>query len=254
MAILSSSEIIRRFELCEIFKDATIERRECPYFFDKEAMKKSYIPKAYPLPRQATDLVFSSGMVRFGSQIFSTICPHCRKCLPYRVIVNKFRLTKSLKRVIRKNIKAGTRIEIGPIKYYERIYQIYKNFIKARYGNRFLFSENEFLRIFYTSPFQYTLQTRVYNNNNEIIGCGFLDIGVESLSSFYFFYEPAYSYLSLGTLSIITELNYAKYMKFKYYYLGYLIEGLSSMEYKRRFMPGEIYDPDKGEWITYTAQ
>ncbi len=83
----------------------------------------------------------------------------------------------------------------------------------------------------------------------DLVAVGFLDRSSEALSSVYFFYRSDYSHLSLGTLSVIREIEYARILKLRYYYLGYYISENSRMAYKNSFFPNEKFSWDDYSWI-----
>lgn len=47
-----------------------------------------------------------------------------------------------------------------------------------------------------------------------------VDVLPDYISSCYFFYDPEYANLSLGTFSILTEIELARIMRRSYYILG----------------------------------
>jgi len=74
-------------------------------------------------------------------------------------------------------------------------------------------------------------------------------MGADSLSSVYFFFDPDYSKLGIGTFSILKEIEHARSLDLPYYYLGYYVPGCDSMEYKDSFRPREHYDWEEKRWI-----
>ena len=61
--------------------------------------------------------------------------------------------------------------------------------------------------------------------------------------------HPEYNYLSLGIFGVIKEIEYAKSLNLKYYYLGYYIENNQKMSYKNKFIPHNFFDWKKNKWI-----
>jgi leucyl-tRNA---protein transferase len=47
--------------------------------------------------------------------------------------------------------------------------------------------------------------------------------------------------MSLGTFSVLKQIEFALKNRIKYFYLGYYIADNSSLVYKARFRPNEIY-------------
>ena len=72
------------------------------------------------------------------------------------------------------------------------------------------------------------------------------DFEKDSLSSVYHYFDPDEGRRSLGTFSILAEIELCKRQNRSHYYLGYWIQGCASMEYKGQFGPHEtLYE---GEW------
>ena len=98
-------------------------------------------------------------------------------------------------------------------------------------------------------PKKYGTYNFIHKIDNKIIAVGVWDILPTSLSSVYLYYDPDYSFLDLGTLSAIKEIEYIKKFhdlidnKFKYYVMGFYIDNCVKMRYKGEFHPTEILDP-----------
>lgn len=89
--------------------------------------------------------------------------------------------------------------------------------------------------------------------DGEMIAVGVIDILPLCLSSVYFFYDPDYSDLVLGTygsmkeLQLVRELN--KYVpSLQYYYMGYYIHTCPKMRYKARISPSYLLCPETYTW------
>jgi arginine-tRNA-protein transferase len=64
------------------------------------------------------------------------------------------------------------------------------------------------------------------------------------------YFDPEFGKLSPGTLSIIREIGLCLEFQLPYYYLGYLVSGSKTMNYKSRFRPYEVLTaPGKWEMI-----
>ena len=63
------------------------------------------------------------------------------------------------------------------------------------------------------------------------------------LSSVYLFYDPDFSFLSLGVYSALREIEYTRDHGFSHYVLGLYVETCPKMQYKRQFEPSEILLP-----------
>ncbi|CAK9828360.1 Arginyl-tRNA--protein transferase 1 [Anthophora retusa] len=90
--------------------------------------------------------------------------------------------------------------------------------------------------------------------DNELIAVGVIDILPSCISSVYFFYDPAYSHLSLGTFSSLREVyltrQFNKIAKdLKYYYMGFYIHTCPKMRYKARMKPSKLLCPETYAWF-----
>ena len=85
-----------------------------------------------------------------------------------------------------------------------------------------------------------------YTVDGRIIGVGYVDALADAsphgghaaeggLSAIYFFYDPQERQRSLGTYNVLCVIDEAKRRGLPYAYLGYYVEGSSSMSYKTRF-------------------
>jgi len=86
------------------------------------------------------------------------------------------------------------------------------------------------------------------------VGVALADITPTSLSSVYFFHDPAWRPRAPGVFSVFQQLAYAQRHGLRYHYLGYWIAGCPSMAYKAQYRPHELlvwYPPDEvePEWV-----
>jgi arginine-tRNA-protein transferase len=86
-----------------------------------------------------------------------------------------------------------------------------------------------------------------YSRGEELIGVAVTDRGKAALSAVYCYYDPAYSKLSIGTYSILKQLELCRRLGLKWLYLGLYIEESEVMAYKARFVPHEQLVA--GRWV-----
>lgn len=199
---------------------------------------------ATDLDRYELDRLLTTGWRKFGYYFFRPNCGACKKCTPLRISVKNFLPTKSQRRILNKNKEI--QVEFNPLNYSERIFEIYKDHSLNRFG-KCDSDKKDFMGSFYTKSCP-TFQS-MYYLNQTLIGVGFIDITHNALSSIYFIFDTKYSRFNLGTFSILKEINHAVTLDLDYYYLGYYIKECSSMAYKGRFFPYEIYNWDKKKWL-----
>lgn len=200
--------------------------------------------------RIATDISFNeeiydeltvNGFRRVENWMYRPVCDNCSACKSYRVIIEKFELTKSLKR-INKNLN-HINLKIVPNSTNSEHFDLFRKYQLSRHssGSMANMDENEFVSMIKTSPIETSLM-EFRDVSHNLIGVILLDINNNNLSAVYSFFEPKLSKFGLGNFMIIQCLLYGKKYKYKYLYLGYYISEISSMSYKIRFKPGQILE------------
>lgn len=90
-------------------------------------------------------------------------------------------------------------------------------------------------------------------SGERLLAASYLARGEDSVASLYGIFEPEESRRSLGTLTMLLELAYARQHGFTFYYPGYALLAPSPMDYKKRFHGLERFDHQLG-WQTYPRQ
>lgn len=88
-----------------------------------------------------------------------------------------------------------------------------------------LFGEKEGINIFNTKCIS------VYNHD-RLIAAGYFDIGDKAAASILHFFDPDYRRYSLGKFLMLLTIDYLKENHYEFYYPGYLVQGVSKMNYK----------------------
>ena len=212
----------------------------CPYLEGREKQLEFF--GATEVSAAELSRLLAEGWRKFGPCYFKPACPGCRLCIPLRIPVAEFTPSRSQRRVLRKG--SHLKVQFGPLRLSERIYQIYRDHSRQRFDQD---SDLEgFLQSFYL-PSCPCLQEEIYLDE-ELIGVGFLDLGEDCLSSVYFCFDPDYGHLNPGIFSALQEIEYARRNNLAYYYLGYYVPGSPRMAYKDRFLPREYYDWECRIW------
>ena len=217
----------------------------CPYLPDRKKQIRYFL--ASELNESDISLLLAKGWRKFGVYFFQPSCPDCSECIPVRVLCDEFKPSKSQRRNLKKN--SNIDIVFAPLKYSERAFEIYKDHSSQRFSQDC--NLEEFISGFF-SPSVPSLQSEYYLNG-ELIGLGFLDKGEDCLSSVYFIYDTKFSYLGLGTFSILKEIEHTQMLGLKYYCLGYYVKECQKMAYKNNFRPREHYNWLEDKWeVTQT--
>ncbi|CAH1276127.1 unnamed protein product [Diabrotica balteata] len=90
--------------------------------------------------------------------------------------------------------------------------------------------------------------------NEKLIAVGVIDILPKGVSSVYFFYDPDYASLTLGTYGSLREVELTRKIQkslpeFSYYYMGFYIHSCPKMRYKGKLTPSYLVCPETYTWI-----
>ncbi|KAM6185938.1 arginyl-tRNA--protein transferase 1 isoform 3-T3 [Rhynchocyon petersi] len=90
--------------------------------------------------------------------------------------------------------------------------------------------------------------------DGKIIAVGVIDILPYCVSSVYLYYDPDYSFLSLGVYSALREIAFTKQLHEKtpqlsYYYMGFYIHSCPKMKYKGQYRPSDLLCPETYVWV-----
>jgi arginyl-tRNA--protein-N-Asp/Glu arginylyltransferase len=166
-----------------------------------------------------------------------------------RLPLQDYTLSKANRKLLRKNKELFTysinRASINVEK--ERLYEAHKPRFKGFIYNdlhQFLYSDT-------ISSVFHTYEIEVKDSNGKLVALSYFDKGQQSMASLLGIYDPEYSKYSLGTFTMLLEMEYALKMDFKFYYPGYIFDKPSVFDYKLRLGNYEYYDW-RGKWKPYT--
>jgi len=216
---------------------------KCPYLSGKKERLEYMF--ATGVTKEEFNKLLLSGWRRFGYFFFRPRCEICNECIPIRVKVNDFKLTRSFKRIINKN--KFTSVVFKELKFRDEIYEIYNEHSLDRFNQQT--DIEDFKKTFFQNAVC-AMQSEYYVDN-KLAAIGFIDLSSEAFSSVYFIYKSEYNHLSLGTFGAIKEIEHASYLNLNFYYLGYYIKENKSMSYKSKFKPFDLFDWKKNKWVSY---
>jgi leucyl-tRNA---protein transferase len=216
----------------------------CSYLPEKLARFRAF--EAGQLSPGTYQELMDAGFRRSGRMVYQPMCSGCRACVPLRVNVEAFEVTKSFRRALKKN--SDITVRIGQPKPSAEKWLLYESYQRQWHSKEDAGAENplHFVEFLYDSPVE-TAEFEYRNRQGKLLGVGICDLCEKSLSSVYFYFDPAERVRSLGTFSAVYEILWAREMKIPYWYAGYWIEGCGAMAYKSRFRPAELLGTD-GQW------
>jgi arginyl-tRNA--protein-N-Asp/Glu arginylyltransferase len=218
-----------------------VQESECSYFEDQ---RPTTIVVCAPASVNASqfDQALKNGMRRSGALLYRPLCHNCRKCLPIRIPVDSFELTKSQERVLKrcdplfKSTLAKSAATDEKIDLYQRYQASKHNEQLSVEGAREVYER------FLVESCVETRELSWRTKEGKLVGVGILDITESGLSSVYFYWDPDFASFGLGTFSVLKEIELTKSLGLPYYYLGYYVPGSPSMDYKIHFGPSEIWN------------
>ncbi len=197
-------------------------------------------------PPQA-DAVWADGWRHFGTHFFrynlGLYESDIRRVIPLRIRLADIRLSKSQRRVLRKN--ADLRTVIRPIDITAETENLFDRH-KRRFKHGVPDSIFDFLSRDAASVPCEAKEVCVYNGEN-LIAASFFAVGENAISAIYGMFAPEETSRSLGIFTMLKEIEYAIENGKEFYYQGYCYEGESFYDYKKRFSGIEAFDWN-GKW------
>jgi len=216
------------------------EEKECPYLPDRKSQTEYNF--VYDCSAKECEDYIKGGWRRFGKLFFRPICHDCNECKNIKIIVDDFKLSKSFKRVLKKN-KSTEVVLKRPSATIECV-NLYNKYHKVMRSKRNWDDEEISFKDYYSTfvegynEFGFEIN---FVKDAKLIGVAFFDLIQSGISSTYCFYDHDYEKLSIGTFSILKQIEIAKKLNLKYIYLGYYVKENKSLKYKSRFKPFEIF-------------
>jgi leucyl-tRNA---protein transferase len=220
----------------------------CPYLVDRVARMPLRIP-ARRLERHEFDVRLEAGDRRQGIFLYRTACPGCRACEPIRIEVDAFIPSRSQRRALERGNRRIA-VEIGdPVVDEQRvvIYNRHKELRGLSSGRDGIDVDGyrEFLVMSCCESFELR-----YSVDGELAGAALVDRSREALSAVYCLFDPSYEKLSIGTFSILKQIELCRSWNLKYLYLGLYIAESERMRYKARYLPHQRRID--GHWVTFS--
>ena len=212
----------------------------CGYLPDRRWRLRYEVVAAMSAPEYAERL--TSGWRRFGYSIFTPDCPKCRACQSLRVPTDTFAMSDSQKRAWKLNAGA-VRLEIGVPSVSDEKLALYDRFHASQsavvgWPERGPESAAEYGETFVENPFP--VEEWCYYFEGKLVGVGYVDPLPVGPSAVYFYHEPELRKRSLGTFNVLSIIDVARRAGMPHVYLGFMVEGCRSLEYKAKFRPNEV--------------
>ncbi|HKF72608.1 MAG TPA: arginyltransferase [Stellaceae bacterium] len=179
-----------------------------------------------------------AGFRRSHHLAYRPACAGCAACLPVRVNVEKFEISRSLRRTMIANRDLAPRLM--PARATTEQYRVFSRYQRSRHAESDMASMTygDYRAMVEDSPVMTVMQEHRKPDGTLVAAC-LADLLDDGLSAVYSFYDPAESARSPGTAVILALIAEARKRALPYVYLGYWIGASRKMAYKTRFRPLE---------------
>jgi arginyl-tRNA--protein-N-Asp/Glu arginylyltransferase len=232
----------------------------CPYL-PQEMERKVFTHLVGDRAPELNDLLTQGGFRRSQNIAYRPACETCRACISVRILVNEFKPTRSMRRVMATN--ADLIAYEYPAEPSSEQYSLFRHYLDSRHqkGGMSDMSVLDYAMMVedthvHTKIIEYRLREEGAGIDTrprgELVAVALTDRMGDGLSMVYSFYEPMRGERSLGTFMILDHIRRAQALGLPHVYLGYWVKGSRKMDYKTKFLPQE-HLMARG-WERYTGE
>ncbi len=212
----------------------------CPY--RNKGIWENLTFETETLPGATYEKLLNHGFRRSGCSVYHPICNNCHLCIPLRVDVKQFRMTKSQRRTWQKN--QDLCIEHYPVDFSRESFELYQKYQVAWHHNSEKPDFWEFQNFLIESPVD--TEMAHYYLGDLLVGVSWIDRLPSAISSVYFIFHPDFAFRRLGVYSILYEIEYCRELKIPWLYLGFWVKDSYKMNYKAEYRPAQVLV--RGQW------
>lgn len=214
----------------------------CPYLKGRSERKVfSYLGGDNASATNA--LLTRRGFRRSQNIIYLPTCEACSACVPVRIVVDDFELSRSRRRALTRNADLFRKVA-SPRATGEQ-FSVLRAYLDERHFDGGM---ADMTVLDYASMVEETnVDTMVIEyrlreegaDDSTLIAAALTDRLTDGLSMVYSFFDPEAASRSLGRFMILDHISLARELGLPYVYLGYWVDGSDKMDYKVEFQPLE---------------
>jgi leucyl-tRNA---protein transferase len=218
----------------------------CPYLPDQTARMPLSLATSEITPEKL-DALLAAGYRRSGWYYYRTHCPRCAACEPVRIEAARFSPSRSQRRTWTRGNQHlritwdQPQLDMHRVRLFNKHRQI-RNLGSGEGG----VTAADYQSFLVNASCQVVELQLWYEN--QLVAVSITDIGENSLSAVYCFFDPDFSWLGLGTYAILCQIEAAvrptQNMPFgakRWVYLGLYVERNQHLNYKSRFAPQQRF-------------
>jgi arginine-tRNA-protein transferase len=219
----------------------------CPYVQGR-AERKLIVELAGRAAPGFYDALSRAGFRRSHHFAYRPACRACDACVPVRIAVERFKHTRSIRRV--RNTHAELAASVMPPRATVEQFRLFIAYQHSRHRDSEMagMSYDEYRGMVEDTALR-TAIVEYREAEGTLVAASLIDRLDDGISAVYSFYDPAGRPGSLGTWCILWLVEECRRLRLPYVYLGYWVAESPKMAYKARFPALERLAG--GEWIPF---
>ena len=211
----------------------------CPYL-QGQMERKLFTSIQGKNATKVNNTLSKQGFRRSQNILYRPACTNCSACLSARINVKQFQLSKTQRRIMKKN--SNLKRHSGSPWATDTQYDLFKTYLDKRHANGGMADMDIFEFAAMMEDTHVTSQVTEYITGvNTLEAVCLTDIFDDGVSLVYSFFNTEFPKKSLGTYVILDHIKIAHQLGLPYVYLGYWVPGSKKMSYKAQFKGVEVF-------------
>ncbi|TAL50367.1 MAG: arginyltransferase [Methylovulum sp.] len=215
---------------------------DCSYL-DGEIARSAFVHPSCPLTPALYGQLIKQGFRRSGNDVYKPYCRCCSACLPSRLAVKQFKLSRSQKRCWKKN--SDTQAIVKPPVFEQAHYDMYLRYQASRHGDGEMAHSSPDDYIDFLGSVWCDTQFVEFSINGELAGVAVIDRFEDAWSAVYTFFDPKFAGYSPGVYAVLWQIEQLRKQRREFLYLGFWIKDCKKMVYKSDYQPLQLLADDQ---------